>query len=198
VAFGILPVSAIAQVPPAAAPQPTYPTQRPIEPAPAPAPPPGLLEELASGSPAQSAPGAGNGEAQGGAPLDADAQLPAVQQPWSPELVKYLSTSILLFGLGVMVIMGWLVVRRGITQGVLRLICVPLIVVAAVFLMVAGYDDQQLSPIVGLLGTIAGYLLGKTEPSPTSGEGASGGDGARAAVADEAKARERRGREPLS
>jgi len=109
---------------------------------------------------------------------DAVVSTQKAQQPWSPELVRYLSTSILLFGLGVMVIMGWLVVRRVITQGVLRLICVPLIVVAAVFLMVAGYDDQQLTPIVGLLGTIAGYLLGKTEPqSPgASGGGQGGGD----------------------
>jgi hypothetical protein len=97
-----------------------------------------------------------------------------VAQPWSPELVTYLATAILAFGLGVMLIMGWLVVRRGITQGVLRLICVPLIVVAAVFLMVVGYDDQQLTPIVGLLGTIAGYLLGKTDPV---GGGTAGGRG---------------------
>lgn len=99
---------------------------------------------------------------------DAASTQAAPQQPWSPELVRYLSTSILAFGLGVMLIMGWLVVRRGITQGVLRLICVPLIVVAAVFLMVVGYDDDQLTPIVGLLGTIAGYLLGRTD-SPVSG-----------------------------
>ena len=33
--------------------------------------------------------------------------------------------------------------------------------VFAIFLVVAGYSDQQIAPVIGLLGTIAGYLLGK-------------------------------------
>lgn len=36
-----------------------------------------------------------------------------------------------------------------------------LIIVAAVFLIVAGYTETQIVPVIGLLGTIAGYMLGK-------------------------------------
>ena len=31
-----------------------------------------------------------------------------------------------------------------------------------VFLIVAGYTEKQIAPVIGLLGTIAGYLLGKS------------------------------------
>jgi biopolymer transport protein ExbB/TolQ len=36
----------------------------------------------------------------------------------------------------------------------------------AVFLVVAGYTDTQIAPVMGLLGTVAGYLLGKEPKEP--------------------------------
>jgi len=42
-----------------------------------------------------------------------------------------------------------------------------LIITGALFLVVAGYTDKQMAPVMGLLGTLAGYLLGK---SPAQGE----------------------------
>ena len=38
-----------------------------------------------------------------------------------------------------------------------------LIIVAAVFLVVAGYTEEQIAPVIGLLGTIAGYILGRSD-----------------------------------
>jgi hypothetical protein len=35
-----------------------------------------------------------------------------------------------------------------------------LILVTSMFLMLIGYDDKQLAPMIGLLGTLAGYILG--------------------------------------
>jgi hypothetical protein len=36
-----------------------------------------------------------------------------------------------------------------------------LIISSSIFLIVAGYTSQQIAPAMGLLGTLAGYLLGK-------------------------------------
>jgi hypothetical protein len=36
-----------------------------------------------------------------------------------------------------------------------------LIITTSVFLVVAGYSSNQIAPVTGLLGTLAGYLLGK-------------------------------------
>lgn len=83
-------------------------------------------------------------------------------QPWSPELVYTLGGAVLLFGLLMSLIMGWLVKGGRPSDQVLRTFCVPLIVVAAVFLVVVGYNQDQIAPVIGLLGTIAGYLLGKS------------------------------------
>jgi hypothetical protein len=49
-----------------------------------------------------------------------------------------------------------------------------LIVTGTLFLVAAGYDAQHIAPSMGLLGTIAGYLLGRNasphraEMPPTS------------------------------
>jgi len=44
-----------------------------------------------------------------------------------------------------------------------KLIIVTIIVFGSIFLVVSGYLDSQLAPAFGLLGTISGYLLGKSE-----------------------------------
>jgi len=36
------------------------------------------------------------------------------------------------------------------------------IVILSVLLIAAGFSDQQISPVIGLLGTMAGYILGRT------------------------------------
>jgi uncharacterized membrane protein len=44
---------------------------------------------------------------------------------------------------------------------VLKVLGTILILTFSVFLIVAGYDDRQIAPALGLLGTVAGYLLGR-------------------------------------
>jgi len=43
---------------------------------------------------------------------------------------------------------------------ILKAVIIPMVVMSAVFLVVAGYDDQQIAPAMGLLGTVVGYVLG--------------------------------------
>lgn len=45
---------------------------------------------------------------------------------------------------------------------VLRALLLIMIVFAALFLIVAGYSEKQTAPVFGLLGTILGYLFGRT------------------------------------
>jgi hypothetical protein len=84
----------------------------------------------------------------------------STQQPWSQGLILSLTGMLLLFGLSVLGIMATVAIKKGNSVPFLRLFSVPLIVVAAVFLVIAGFNDAQIAPVVGLLGTIAGYLLG--------------------------------------
>ncbi|MEL6393833.1 MAG: hypothetical protein AAFR97_13885, partial [Bacteroidota bacterium] len=61
----------------------------------------------------------------------------------------------------------WVIVRRiEIKQtndlvDALKLPVVVVIVISGVFLVTAGYGNDQIAPIVGLMGTIAGYLMGR-------------------------------------
>lgn len=81
-------------------------------------------------------------------------------QPWDASLVKFLTVSVLAFGLIVIGIMAVLVLRKSQTGDVLRLFTVPMVIVAAVFLVVTGFSSSQITPVIGLLGTLAGYVLG--------------------------------------
>lgn len=84
------------------------------------------------------------------------------QQPWNPELATYLSTSILIFTVIGLVLATTLLWRgNAAPQFVLKVFGVLFIIGLSAFLLVVGYSNAQLTPIVGLFGAIAGYLLGK-------------------------------------
>ena len=89
-------------------------------------------------------------------------------QPWSKDLVEYLGISVLVFGIIAMVLMFILFMRNRTTDLVLRAFGIPLIIISAVFLIVAGYTENQIAPVMGLLGTIAGYLLAKNDSNKNS------------------------------
>lgn len=72
-----------------------------------------------------------------------------------------ISATVLIFGLLVMGAMTYLIHKGHDPQIILRTFGMSLIIVMSVFLVVAGYSDQQIAPVMGLLGTIAGYLLGR-------------------------------------
>jgi hypothetical protein len=83
-------------------------------------------------------------------------------QPSSAGLVQCLGGSILLFCLLVLVIAAWLLRGKNVdSQIIMKMFGLILILCLSVFLMVTGYGQAQLTPIVGLFGTVAGYLLAK-------------------------------------
>jgi uncharacterized protein YacL len=76
----------------------------------------------------------------------------------------WLSVIILIFGLVIALVMAYLVKNNNEPESLLRSFGTVIIIIAAVFLIVAGYSEKQIAPVIGLLGTIAGYLLGKSTP----------------------------------
>lgn len=95
-----------------------------------------------------------------------------VSEPWiSKHEGIFLSSIVLLFFLIVMCLATYLIKIGRQPDLILKMFGTILIICIAAFLIVAGYDDKQIAPVIGLLGTIAGYLLGshskdekKTEP----------------------------------
>jgi hypothetical protein len=57
--------------------------------------------------------------------------------------------------------------RYIVGPNVTKLFGVTLIIVTASILIISGFSADEIAPIVGLLGTIAGYLLGKSEAKPS-------------------------------
>ncbi len=83
-------------------------------------------------------------------------------QPWSQDLVQFLSIGVLGFSCIVLVMATALLWRsRAPPHQVLRVFGVISILGFSALLLVVGYNNEQLTPIVGLFGAIAGYLLGK-------------------------------------
>jgi hypothetical protein len=85
---------------------------------------------------------------------------------WTPELVCKLSLGIGAFAILSFALVAFLIWQKKNAEQLLRTFGILVIIFAAVFLVVAGYSDTQITPVIGLLGTIAGYLLGRRiEPS---------------------------------
>ena len=80
---------------------------------------------------------------------------------WSVKNAMTISVAVLAFGLMVIFTIAYLIQRGRDPEQLLKIFGTTLILVMAVFLVVAGYSDQQISPVMGLMGTIAGYLLGR-------------------------------------
>lgn len=91
-----------------------------------------------------------------------------IQEPawWSTTNAMTMCSIILLFGLVVMGLSAWLLKAGKPAASVLRVFGTILVIMMATFLVVAGYDDKQIAAPLGLLGTIAGYLLGKDNDRP--------------------------------
>lgn len=56
-----------------------------------------------------------------------------------------------------------------------KILGLTLVITAGLFLVVAGYSQNQIAPMMGLLGTVAGYLLGKEVESAAPKPDRSGG-----------------------
>ena len=84
----------------------------------------------------------------------------------------YLSFGVLLFGMIVVLAQAFIINKRQepLSQS-LKYLSISLIIVGSLFLVTAGYGNSQIAPIIGLLGTVAGYLLGRTQsPSELAGK----------------------------
>lgn len=81
---------------------------------------------------------------------------------WSVTEAMTISAAVLVFGFFIVLVVGYLISKGRPAEQLLRTFGTILIIVSAVFLVVAGYSDKQIAPVVGLLGTVAGYLLGKS------------------------------------
>jgi hypothetical protein len=69
-------------------------------------------------------------------------------------------------GFGAMVIIAFAIVLRSkaaTPELALRCFIITMIITGTLFLICAGYTNDQIAPAIGLFGTIAGYLLGKSE-----------------------------------
>lgn len=83
-----------------------------------------------------------------------------VSQPWSSTIVITLSCLVLAFGIAIL-ISGAYMARHGFKPyTIIRFNGLVLVVVSSVMLVLVGYSQEQISPVIGLLGAIAGYLLG--------------------------------------
>jgi hypothetical protein len=80
---------------------------------------------------------------------------------WSVADAMTISVAVLIFGLLVIGLAGYLIHTGKQPDAVLKVFGTILIVMTAVFLVVAGYSNTQITPVMGLLGTVAGYVLGK-------------------------------------
>jgi hypothetical protein len=83
-------------------------------------------------------------------------------QPWSRDLVLALTAGILYFSVITFVLAAVLLWRSNAhPHHILRVFGIQSIVTFSALLMVVGYSNEQLTPIIGLFGAVAGYLLGK-------------------------------------
>lgn len=81
-----------------------------------------------------------------------------------------LSCTVIGFGVFVLICITYLIRRDKQIETLLRPFGTILIIIAAVFLIVAGYSENQIAPVIGLLGTIAGYVLGRDVATKSNGE----------------------------
>lgn len=92
-------------------------------------------------------------------------QAPNLGREWtSIEIV--LSVSVLIFTLVLIGIEAAIIVKsrkNWAPKSITKLIGLTLLISITVLLVVAGYDQDQIAPVTGLLGVIAGYLLGNNE-----------------------------------
>lgn len=80
------------------------------------------------------------------------------------DLVVGLSSGVLVFGFLTICLEVYLVrIKVFDADDMIKFITVTMIVTGTMFLITAGYSNNQIAPAIGLFGTIAGYLVGKAK-----------------------------------
>ena len=79
------------------------------------------------------------------------------------------SITVLVFGTIMVVVASLLLtIGRQAIEPIIRLFALIIIVSGTLFLVAAGYNASEIAPSLGLLGSIAGYLLGRGAHNATS------------------------------
>lgn len=79
----------------------------------------------------------------------------------------WLSLGVLVFGVIVVLTQAFLISKSPESlSNSFKYLSISLIIVGALFLVTAGYGNTQIASIIGLLGTVAGYLLGRAQSGP--------------------------------
>ena len=76
-----------------------------------------------------------------------------------------LTLIIFVFGLIALGLFLWLVRTDRATPLILRLYVIIILVFGTLLVVSSSYSTQQIAPVVGFFGTIAGYLLGRSDRS---------------------------------
>jgi len=84
---------------------------------------------------------------------------------WSTSFVLWLSAGLLLFSCILFTCITVLLIKGKQSWTLIRIFGILSVIILSVFVLIVGYDDKQLLPIIGLFGSIVGYLLGKTADS---------------------------------
>lgn len=106
--------------------------------------------------------------------LQAPAEVTSEGNPlklWGPETV--LAIAVIVFCLIVLWVQYQLVMRDTVDwtpNTIIRFFGLTLIINGGVLLVVAGFSSQQIAGVLGLLGSIAGYLLGASSKGSTDGD----------------------------
>lgn len=100
---------------------------------------------------------------------------PATQKPLlpadnetQPQLI--LSITVLVFGLIILLSILYAIHRqnKGFNNTSFKIFGITLILISSIFLVVAGYSQEQITPVIGLLGTLAGFVFGTNLNSNSS------------------------------
>ncbi len=99
---------------------------------------------------------------QAKAALASQAQGGGIPDFWNTHYVLTLSCGLFLFAIFIFTCSTYLLHQGRTAWTLLRLFGVLSIIFLSVFVLIVGYTDKQLLPVMGLFGSIVGYLLGKT------------------------------------
>jgi len=87
-------------------------------------------------------------------------------KPQAEEYAFHMSLSILLFGLILCLAEIFILIKKNgysWDPSSIRVFGLTLIIICGAVLITAGYSEYQIASMMGLLGTVAGYLLAKTD-----------------------------------
>lgn len=112
--------------------------------------------------------------AEGGVPVNSTPSLPGVsdaERNYTSEPEFYLT--LIVAGIAVStLLMQFLLLKRNTrlkSEDTSKVFGMTLIIMGTLFSITAGFSAEQIAPAVGLFGTIAGYLLGRSERKEREG-----------------------------